>query len=494
MAGWIALLLAVGCGVDGDAVPPDADTDADTDADSDADTDTDTDTVVQNLVASCTVSVDNGLRGTCAATFETPHTLEVTLSLDGEAPLVFTAAAPGTGVELPFWGLVPGTAWQWAATAVEDRSLVASGEVVAGPVAGTLAALSVFVDAAGTHGDEFMIFNYGCFTLEEALIVIDRLGRIRWYQEARLAPLEPPALSFRSFNVSPEGDVLALLERGHVIRWGLDGGVKQLLNRYEHFDPPVHHEVTRKNGLTYVLFAEETIVGADSFVTDGFLVFDDTGATVGTWHLSDHVVPVEDGTAVGGYWGDSFPGATDWSHSNALAVDDELKVTVSLRFQDALIRVVGDPYAADFGEVVWIVAGDASSSLTTTVPYGSSMGIADLGFQEQHHVVSSAAGELTLWDNGLDPAVGSRVIRFAADDSQLDLVQEWPVGAYCPGQGSASLLASGNVLVDCAPADTIAEVDPSGATVWSARAVCSSGLMLRPLYRGLPLALQPVAP
>ena len=154
-----------------------------------------------------------------------------------------------------------------------------------------------------------------------------------------------------------------------------------------------------------------------------------------------------------------------------------------------------DPNDPNFGEISWILVGDPSHSvLTSTVDLVSSAGIADLGFEQQHDVTALSPDSLLVWDNGLLPEAGTRAIRFNVTDKMADLVEEWPVGAYCPGQGSASLLSSGHVLVDCAPADTIAELDGNGTTFWSAQISCRSGLMLRPLYRGLPIDLFPEQP
>ncbi len=488
---WIGVLV-LGCqGANGDGS---TDTDTDTDTDADTDTDTDTDTVSGNFSVRCALAPDNVLRASCAATFPSAQTLAVTLSLGTEAPIAFTAEGPATDAVLPVWGLSPDQTWRWEASSVEDPSLFAEGTLTTPPLPGTLAGLIVAVDEGGAHGDEQVLFNYGCQSFAEALVVIDRMGRVRWYQEPSALPITPAPTSFRSLNVTPEGDVLALVERDSVVRWKFDGTVPLLLTRNVDFDAPLHHEVTRKNGLTYFLFAESVIVEGTAFVADGFYVFDDLGNQLGAWHMADSILPVEGGAAGGGYWTEDFPGAVDWSHSNALAVDDDLTVTVSLRFQDALIRVVGDPAAVDFGRVEWIVVGDDDSALTTTVPYTSTAGIAEIGFADQHHVRSGGPGELTLWDNHDDPAAGSRAMRFVATDTSLDLVEEWPVGSFCPGQGSATVLSSGNVLVDCAPNDTLAEVSPAGETVWSAQMSCGLGLMIRPLYRGLPIDLFPAVP
>jgi hypothetical protein len=491
----VAVVLAMACHGEG-APDPASEGDADTDADSDtdADTDADTDLPPSNFPASCTLAADNALRATCTASFGAPETLVITLALGDEAPVVFTAAAAASDPVLPVWGLLSDSRWQWTATSREDPSRFATGWLDTGGLPLTLEQVAIAVDEGGDHGPESVLLNYGCNGFQEALIAIDRAGRVRWYQEPTALPVYPTPISYRSFNVGPEGGVVALAERSAFVRWSLDGRVEQLFAQLTDFDQPVHHEATRKNGLDYFLFAEETLVDGEPYVTDGFYVFDDAGAKVAEWHMNEHVVPGPGGSSGGSYWTGPFPSALDWSHSNSLAVDDDGTVTISLRFQNALMRVVGDPAAADFGRVVWTVVGDPESALTSTVPYLSSAGIADLGFSDQHDVQASGPGELTLWDNGTDPSAGSRAIRFVATDEALDLVEEWPAGTFCPGQGSATLLPSGNVLVDCAPADTIAEITPAGATVWSATMTCAFGLMLRPLYRALPIDLFPGAP
>ena len=68
-------------------------------------------------------------------------------------------------------------------------------------------------------------------------------------------------------------------------------------------------------------------------------------------------------------------------------------------------------------------------------------------------------------------------------------MEQWTLGLSCPAQGSAVLLPSGNVLVDCAIDDTLLEIEAgTQAVVWSMTASCPNGASPpRPLYRALPV-------
>ncbi len=442
--------------------------------------------------AECTLDPDNSLRATCSVDLDSPDDVEITFLADGVEGMVFRSAVPAARHVVEVWGLVQETEFQWAATPVGNPAGGQQGSLIAGSLPVTLDRMTVDVQAPGPHGDDAVLLNYGCDTFQEALVILDREGRVRWYQDISELTAPPGPKTVRGLNITPEGTILAVLDRTAVVEYALHGTLLLYLDGAA-LDHPVHHDLNRWNDLTYVVFAEQ-VEGPDGpTVTDGFYVFDGTGTRVAEWHSADHISPVDGGSAGGGYWADLFPGAIDWSHTNALAVDPDGGVTLSLRYQSALVHVVGDPAAADFGAVSWILVGDPEKSvLTSTLAFASSTGIADVAFEQQHHV-ASVAGGLTLWDNGREPESGSRVLELAISGGAADAVREWPVGAFCPGQGSGTVLRSGNVLVDCAPADTIAEVDPAGVTLWSASVSCGLGMMLRPLYRGLPIDLFPAA-
>ena len=444
------------------------------------------------LSASCTVDADNVLRAHCAVRLTTAGPATITLSAPGVAPIVFDSPSEAFAHDIAVWGLAPSTSFAWVATA---GAASASGVLETGALVGTLRNLTVTVTEAGDHGDEGVLVNYGCEGLDEALLILDRGGRVRWYQE--LLGIDDPGLgptTTRGFQVDADGTLLALLDRDAVVSYDRLGGQAFVVARGADFAPPVHHDVTRWGSWTYALFSEVVDGPLGPTVMDGFLVFAADGSVRATWRAADHFVPVAGGTGGGPYWADVHGDAFDWSHTNAIAVDDQGHATLSLRYQSALVQVEADPDAADFGAVRWVAVGEpATSALVGTVPLWSSTGITDLGFEEQHHVSALGGGGWLIWDNGRD-GQASRALRLQETDAGLDLQQAWVADGACPGQGSASLLPSGHVLVDCAPADTLAEITPAGETVWTARLGCGIGLMLRPLYRGLPVALFPEEP
>jgi hypothetical protein len=483
MRAWVGILALVGCGAAEGEVDPTTPAPPTTGGSSDGE---------PPIAATCAVDEGNGLRAVCAVQLATPGPASITLSAPGIDPLVFDSPAAAAAHAIPVWGLAPSTSFAWVATA---GAATASGVLETGALVGTLRNLTVTVTATGDHGDEAVLLNYGCEGLDEALLILDRAGRVRWYEE--LLGIDDPGLgptTTRGFQVDADGTLLALLDRDAVVSYDRLGGQSFVAARDADFVPPVHHDVARWGQWTYALFSEVVDGPLGPTVMDGFLVFAEDGSVRATWRAADHFAPVAGGTGGGPYWADVHGDALDWSHTNAIAVDALGHATLSLRYQSALVQVVADPDAADFGAVRWVAVGEpATSALVATVPLWSSTGITDLGFEEQHHLTALGDGAWLLWDNGRD-GQPSRALRVQETDVGLDLQQEWVADGACPGQGSASLLASGHVLVDCAPADTLAEVTPAGETVWSARVGCGIGLMLRPLYRGLPVALFPERP
>jgi hypothetical protein len=163
---------------------------------------------------------------------------------------------------------------------------------------------------------------------------------------------------------------------------------------------------------------------------------------------------------------------------------------MSLHTMDVVVGVVGDPADPAFGTVAWRLGGSPAAAQV-----GSDLALvsdvtADLGFENQHHAWSPAPGELMLFDNGTGEE--SRVLRMALDETAgtARISTVWPLGRTCDGQGSGSLLPSGNLLADCAPTDTLLEVETaSGAVLWEATVSCPGDPMLRPLYRAVPIDL-----
>jgi hypothetical protein len=487
------LLLLVGCSRDGgdrSAIPGGTGAPGDTAPP----TFGPTDPALPDLVAAtCAPDPANGLRAICTATLDSPGDIAVSLTSGEIAPVLRQTSSSATAQSLVVWGLTKDADWDWTISVVEHPASATSGVLHSGDVPSTIGPMTVAVTSTGAHGDEPIVFNYGCLGLQESLVAIDRDGNVRWYQELPGTQGEPlvPA-SVRGLNVTADQTVLAVLDRSGLAEFTIDGQMPLYLQQGVAFEQPVHHDVNRWNGYTYALFSEEVEVDGVEYVMDGFYVFDSAGAQVAEWHEKDHVTPAEGGFAGGLYWGDIYPGAVDWAHTNALAIEPDGHVTVSLRFQNALLHVDGDPQSPDFGALEWILVGDVpDSTLVSTIPVTSSTGIDDLGFAQQHDLAAVGDGVFTLWDNGVDPEAGSRAMKMTFAYGQMDIVQDWLPGAFCPGQGSATVLPNGDALVDCAPADTFIEVAPDGTAVWSARLGCETGLMLRPLYRGLPLALFP---
>ncbi|NCG22156.1 MAG: hypothetical protein GWP91_24330, partial [Rhodobacterales bacterium] len=225
---------------------------------------------------------------------------------------------------------------------------------------------------------------------------------------------------------------------------------------------PIHHDVIRKSGRTYVLFAEE-VLGLDQlkYVLDGVLILDDQGVELGRIRLADHVAPTGGGQ-LGGFWNAHYPEAVDFTHSNGLFIDDEGNLLWSLRLQNTVLKFAADPDRPDFGELLWSANGDGSGAFGNDFSFANDTTLLEAGFERQHHPNLDDQGRLLLFDNReglLDP---SRVTVWQINEEQssFTLQEAWELPAHCLFQGSAFPLPNGNVLATCSTTETLYEFAP----------------------------------
>ena len=176
-------------------------------------------------------------------------------------------------------------------------------------------------------------------------------------------------------------------------------------------------------------------------VVDGFYVLDDAGAVVAEWDLADHV---EVGVGLlGAFWFSEFPNAGDWSHANSIEPDGDGHVLISLKHLNALLRVVSDPDAPDFGAIDWVLGG-SEVGLDADFRW---VGRGD--FLDQHHVARLSTGGLSVFDNL--SAKRSRALLLTVDEAAGTVAEDasWELSSRCPIQGSVYELPGGNLLSMC---------------------------------------------
>jgi hypothetical protein len=221
-----------------------------------------------------------------------------------------------------------------------------------------------------------------------------------------------------------------------------------------------HHDIFKRNGVYYVFYQET--YGGGGFggdILDNVILFDGTGAELARWYAIDHLdLPSS--------WGGDF------LHTNSIWVDPDGDMLLSWHTQDTVGKIAGDWTSPDFGDVRWLLRGNASGQLgeTITTDWGS---VSPSSFSGQHCVNVRPDGRLTMLDNdhgrglvlSLDEATSSATVDAA-----------YATGSgNCGPQGTAEGTLAGNALVGCA-GDQVREYDgATGDQVWSAEVQCASG-------------------
>ncbi len=445
-----------------------------TTSDDAGETDVDTDQVVVGtadtgapdpaLSVACAMSADNPLRASCEVAVVPPAVVEITLTRDdGGAPERTFNSPEGTdAASVVLYWMAPETDYTWTASVPTAPDL---GEVTGALRPGALPAeLGITTTVTGTASASLYGLASPCSEVSAAVIV-DGAGVPQWIQ-----PIESQGY-VDAVTFTEDGTVLALVG-SDITEYALDGTVLLHLERGTDFAERIHHDVFRRDGLTYGLFQEAVQSGPGDYLMDGFYVFDAAGAIVGEWHLIDHHVPVI---------GTQIPLGIDYSHANSIWVDEAGDVLVSFRHLSAFAKIAG-LQAADSGAIRWTVSGDPTHSplgggFTLTASAG---GIET--FELQHNVHPLPSGAYALFDNRKSFLEPSRVLQLQVDPVALtaDISAVYTLPEHCPFQGGAWHTDAGNPIGTCAPLRTAYEFDgaaaPGSAATFTLQAQCGSEL------------------
>lgn len=403
------------------------------------------------LEVACAPSPDNPLRGRCTVSGAVgPIALHLT---DGAEEVTFRVDA---GPDVPVWGLPADSTWDVSAT-VGGATL--STEWAVGSLPPALASLSIDGDVPGSSIAELLV-PASCGE-NGYLAAFDARGRIRWYQGLAWAGA-PREVGIGGFRFG-EGQVLAVVGREQLVRtdWLADP-VHRIVP-----DRPVHHDVVRRGGWSYVLEAE-VAPGSDGapWVQDVVAAYDDHGVRVFEWAERDVLDPAtapdpEPST----FWDPVFPGAADAWHTNGLDVLDDGSLVLTMEQLDAVVTVVdgaigrvligtppGDPLRSDYA----LIEADGG----------------DPTFARPHHPALYPDGRLTLFDDhharGLELSLDhERHIAFFS--------REWAMEGPCNLQGSVFDAPDGHVVTACPTTRSIAEFDADGALLGTRRLTCREG-------------------
>jgi hypothetical protein len=356
---------------------------------------------------------------TCSVRLPEPGPAEVRFG-DGAESVRFVDAAATSDHTIPIWGLTPSTSWTWDA---EDGA-------VSGAITTDALPEEVDLEVAVTGGPtlSMVLLPAACGTAG-FVVALDAAGRVRWYADFRGSTGELRE-GILAAHLGDDGTVAVVLDLEEIVRADLTGRVIQRISP----DRPVHHDVVRKDGLTWTLLAEAWAEpDGNTYVEDVVAAYDDAGTLVQTWAEHDHLDPTLVGPADGiPYWHEEFPGAIDAWHTNGLFVGDDGGLLLSLLHVDSVLRV-------DAGEPTWVVGGGGVLP-SDMVPVGNA------AFHEQHHPALLDNGHLTVFDNS-----GNRGLELALDPAggTATFVADWRIPTECGVQGSVFPLDDGHRLVTC---------------------------------------------
>lgn len=419
--------------------------------------------------AACVVA-DNALRFDCSAA---AADAEGSWTFDDGAGWVRTFDTSGPDHAVTAWGLRAGT-YQWTFTTPSGG---ASGTVATGALPTELAPFDAGVEGQSSAFDA-VFFLQTCGTTNY-LLLADPSGALLWYEAVGT---NGPGGGVVGYQWTDRDTILygvgqtQIVERtpaGEVL-WTADG-----------FERPLHHDLYRGGDYVYALNAADHA----GTVVDGLYVLRD-GAVVAEWDLADHVAVGGDGVS-DPFWQQWFPGSDDWSHGNSVW-SDGARVLLSLRWQDAVLEIGGDPTAPDFGAIRWVVTGTAASDLDSDYRFTAG------SFDGQHCAIPTADG-FAVFDNramNLD----SRAVLFAMDDAAgtITEVASWSVGEHCDIQGGAYPLADGGMLATCATGGRVMAFAADAAdAAWQMAPTCGDaaggggpGGGPPTLARGIPVSLR----
>ncbi|MCL1595757.1 MAG: aryl-sulfate sulfotransferase, partial [Actinomycetia bacterium] len=308
------------------------------------------------------------------------------------------------------------------------------------------------------------------------VVVVDIAGDVVWYNESDEIFVDVRQLS--SGNLLMTRDKYGIVEMdmlGNVIReWHSDNRSTAPSGTIPVAADSIHHEVVPLLGGNYLTLSSEVRMyegyptsetdpiprsGPTNVVGDVVIEFAADGSVVNETKLLDILDPFRIGYNALSvtYWNSHYPDyspTVDWSHANGVIPSGDGGVIISLRHQDALVKIDGT------GNLVWIL-GDPNGWDSKYAPYLlKPIGGEFSWLYHQHAPELTSNGTLLGFDNHnggafppddqqTDPQ--SRAVEYSIDETALTVEQVWE---YAPGDlytsfiGDADEMATtGNILV-----------------------------------------------
>lgn len=160
------------------------------------------------------------------------------------------------------------------------------------------------------------------------------------------------------------------------------------------------------------------------------------------WHSLDHIPITATYVAL-------TTDLVDYAHANALAVDHDGHLLVSLRNTSQVLKI-----DRSSGAVIWQLGGKQNEFTFVN----------DAGFAFQHDIRRLADGQITLFDNGngLHPSY-SRAVAYQLDETHKTITRTWQISdTHTVAIGNTQRLPSGHTLVNWGLAGKLTEVTVAG--------------------------------
>ncbi|MEM6928425.1 MAG: aryl-sulfate sulfotransferase, partial [Myxococcota bacterium] len=420
------------------------------------------------IEASCTPD-DNPLRATCTIEASPATTVSVAFApVDGARPVrLHRSEVDASTHVVPLYLMTADTEYAYEASRGDGLASV-RGTFQTGPLPVRYPELTV----QGVSSAPLMAASSPCGN--PVVAIFDSQGDLLWLQNtARGTTGRHEGSAF-----TEDGTVLSVFRQGGmttVSEHDLAGRELVYLQEGGAFDEALHHDAFKKNGLIYALAHETFDVGGGRLaLMDGFYIFDRNGL-VAEWWLSDHWQPPAGLVPV------TSQGAHDLTHGNAIWVDDQDDVYLSLRDLHSVVKVRG--LGPGFGDVAWVLAGGVT-------PWASDFDVQDLpgelgGFFQQHNVHQLPTGEFAMFDNRMMPFERSRLLVFDVDPATLTMraLEAYDLDDHCWFQGGAWFTPVGNPVATCSHdrrafefsrGSTGVGTEPA-PTLWEGQLSCSGG-------------------
>lgn len=414
-----------------------------------------------------------------AATTQVASSLAVSWT-DGDHAVEVVFPTATTDHAHTLLGFRPGRSYALTATFSSEGCVeIGALDVVVEPLPTWFPTVELVVPASGASPGETLAAMRTPAKVEPAEVsaVIDADGEVVWYKD--VVGFNQDALERETGNLLTLAGVGkgTLLEEWawsgeRLASWGTQGGAVDVvvpsLGDYFHHDVAIVHGATDFVGLTRyglpvtdwpVDYDDPDIVADATIADDVMLWFSESGAVLGEVALST-VLPVDRI----GY--DSLEvvqpdGWADWAHANAIEMDVDGKLIVSLRHLDCVIKL--DPVT---GQLDWIL-GNHDNWDPAWQPYLLQPEGADFRWAYHQHAVGRVRTALTstytMFDNAnyqASPHTGqpiaenpvSRVVQFTVDPVAMTVTQDWSFEETSVGRlfsyavGEADTLDNGNVL------------------------------------------------